>query len=103
MAGGWFEASPRAGADGWNIVKPYNLARTFPGTTPSLIRALMLIRAGEAPMLDKVMHHTWHGEFKLQQLPAEASAMASTDVDGDGKADLLTITNRRVRFYRGNG
>jgi hypothetical protein len=54
-------------------------------------------------MLDKVMHHTWHGEFKLQQLPLTASAMVSADADGDGKADLLIITSGSVRFHRGNG
>ena len=102
-AGGWFQTSPRTAATDWKTVKPYKLAQTFPGTTPSLIRALMLIRAGESPILDKVMHHTWHGEFKLQQLPVTASEMAAADANGDGKADLLIITDKGVRFYQGSG
>ena len=102
VANAWFKASPRTGG-GWRIIQRYAIARTFPGTTPSLIRALLKLRAGKAPLVDAVMHHTWHGSHKLQVLDVKAKAMASADADGDGRADLAVVTDRDVRFYVGAG
>jgi len=101
-ADAWFQATAGRGAD-WRIVKRHTIARTFPGTTPSLIRALLQLRADQAPLLDAVMHHTWHGNFKLQSLDVKARAMAAADADGDAKADLAIATDEGVRFYHGNG
>ena len=101
-AGAWFKALPRPGG-GWRIVEQYKIARTFPGTTPSLIRALLKVRAGKAPLVDAVMHHTWHDSFHLQTLDVKAGAMAASDADGDAKADLAIATDKGVRFYKGAG
>jgi hypothetical protein len=102
LADGWHKAEP---ADkGFSITGPYEIAATFPGTTPSLVRALLKLRAGEAPMVDAVMHHTWSNDFKLQTLDVKALAMASADTDGDHKADLVVLVeDGSVRFYRGSG
>ncbi|MGB2822109.1 MAG: FG-GAP-like repeat-containing protein [Phycisphaerae bacterium] len=101
-ADAWFRASPGDGAD-WRIIEPYRIARTFPGTTPSLIRALLKVRSGQAPLLDAVMHHTWHGDFKLQTLDVKVKAMAAADADGDAKADLVVAGDQGVSFYKGSG
>ncbi len=100
-ADAWFRAAPDGA--GWRIVERYDIARTFPGTTPSLIRALLKVRAGQAPLVDAVMHHTWHDDYKLQTLDVRAKAMTSADVDGDGKADLVIATDKGVHLYRGAG
>ena len=102
VADAWFQGKS-SGEDDWAIVGPYDIARTFPGNTPSLVRALLKLRAGDAPLLDAVMHHTWHGDFMLQTLDVAAGAMAAADADADGMADLVVATEQGVRFYRGTG
>ena len=101
-AGAWFQATPE-GVARWRITKAYHLARTFPGTTPSLIRALLKVRANQAPLVNAVMHHTGHGDFRLQTLDIRAKAMAAADANGDAKADLIVVTDKGVRFYQGSG
>ena len=99
----WFKATPRDDKADWRIVEPYEIARTFPGTTPSLIGALLKVRAGKAPLVNGVMHHTWHGHFKLQTLDIKAKAIAAAEATGDAKADLVIATDKGMRFYKGTG
>ncbi|MFN4261623.1 MAG: hypothetical protein ACK4RK_20250 [Gemmataceae bacterium] len=73
----WFLAEP-ATSPNWRLTAKQNLGTTFPGTTPSLIRALLELRAEKSPIVDMVMHHTWHGDqYVVQKLNVAVKAMAS--------------------------
>jgi hypothetical protein len=99
----WFLAQP-ATAPNWRLLSKQNLGTTFPGSTPSLIRALLELRAEKAPIVDLVNHHTWFGEqYIVQKLDVKVKAMASADVNGDKKADLLLVSDKGMRFYEGGG
>ena len=86
------------------VVQPYDAKRAFPGRTASLVRLLAALKAGTAPLADKIDPACLAGtarEVANLGLKTRATFLEAADLNGDGRPDLLVGTADGVRLFLG--
>ena len=104
LADTWLLARTADGGDRstWQVTGPHDGATSFPGRTRALVRILEDMKAGRPGVQDWISHEGFLGGVrKVASLGVTPTFMATADVNGDRRLDLLVCTKEGLRLFLG--
>ena len=90
---------PGTAPPGWQTVQVYDAARSYPGTTASLLHLISILSKDEYPLDDTINPRGLEGVVRaVTNLAARPVFLEAGDLSGDGRVDLLVGTEQGVRL-----
>lgn len=104
LADTWLVAHPRGELTPatWAVVQDHPVMnKSFPGTTPALVRLIAELKAGKNPVLNAIEDKIFtEGAKKLGTLAVtHPESLLAADLDGDGAPELIVNTSNGSRAF----